>query len=32
LQGHEDIAAFIAWVKKKAPEYYDNSVKAARRK
>jgi 5-methylcytosine-specific restriction endonuclease McrA len=32
LQAHEDIAAFIAWVKKKAPEYYDNSVKAARRK
>jgi hypothetical protein len=32
LQAHEDIAAFIAWVQKKAPEYYDNSVKAARRR
>jgi hypothetical protein len=32
LQAHEDIAAFIAWVKKKDPEYYDNSVKAARRR
>jgi 5-methylcytosine-specific restriction endonuclease McrA len=32
LQAHEDIAAFIAWVQKKAPEYYDNSVTAARRR
>lgn len=32
LQAHEDIAAFIAWVQKKPPEYYDNSVKAARRR
>jgi 5-methylcytosine-specific restriction endonuclease McrA len=32
LQAHEDIAAFIAWVQKKSPEYYDNSVKAARRR
>lgn len=32
LQSHEDITAFIMWVKKKAPEYYDNSVKAERRR
>lgn len=32
LQAHEDIAAFITWVQKKPPEYYDNSVKAARRR
>jgi 5-methylcytosine-specific restriction endonuclease McrA len=32
LQAHEDIAAFIMWVQKKPPEYYDNSVKAARRR
>lgn len=32
LQGHEDIAAFIVWVAKKPPEYYDNSIKAARRR
>lgn len=25
LQAHEDIATFIAWVQKKAPEFYDNS-------
>jgi hypothetical protein len=32
LQAHEDIAAFIAWVQKKPPEYFDHSVKAARRR
>ncbi len=32
LRAHEDMAAFIVWVQKKAPEYYDNSVKAARRR
>ena len=32
LQAHEDIAAFIIWVQKKPAEYYDNSVKAARRR
>jgi hypothetical protein len=32
LQAHEDIAAFIVWVQKKPLDYYDNSVKAARRK
>jgi 5-methylcytosine-specific restriction endonuclease McrA len=32
LQANEDIAAFIIWVQKKPPEYYDNSVKAARRR
>ncbi len=32
LQAHEDIAAFIVWVQKKPPEYYDNSVKASRRR
>lgn len=32
LQVHEDIAAFISWVAKKPPEYFDNSVKAARRR
>ncbi len=32
LQAHEDMAAFIAWVQKKPPEFYDNSVKAARRR
>lgn len=32
LRAHEDMAAFIAWVQKKAPEYYDNSVKADRRR
>ena len=32
LQAHVDMGAFIVWVQKKAPEYYDNSVKAARRR
>lgn len=32
LQTHEDMAVFITWVQKKPPEYYDNSVKAARRR
>jgi hypothetical protein len=32
LQAHEDIAGFIIWVQKKPPDYYDNSVKAARRR
>jgi 5-methylcytosine-specific restriction endonuclease McrA len=32
LRAHEDIAAFIIWVQKKPPEYYDNSVKATRRR
>jgi 5-methylcytosine-specific restriction endonuclease McrA len=32
LQAQVDIRAFITWVQKKAPEYYDNSVKAARRR
>ncbi len=32
LQAHEDIAAFIIWVQKKPSDYYDNSVKAARRR
>jgi 5-methylcytosine-specific restriction endonuclease McrA len=32
LQAHPEIASFIAWVQKKAPEYYDNSLKPARRR
>jgi hypothetical protein len=32
LQAHEDIATFIVWVTKKPPEYYDNSVRAARKR
>jgi hypothetical protein len=32
LQAHEDIAAFIAWVRKKPPEYYDNSRQSAARR
>ena len=32
LQAHDDVAAFIVWVQKKPAEYYDNSVKAARRR
>jgi hypothetical protein len=32
LQSHPEIASFITWVKKKAPEYYDNSIKPARRR
>jgi hypothetical protein len=32
LQAHEEIAAFIAWVQKKPPEYYDNSRKSAMRR
>jgi hypothetical protein len=27
LQGHEEIAKFIKWVKKKPAEFYDGSVK-----
>lgn len=32
LQAHPEIGSFIVWVQKKAPEYYDNSVKPARRR
>lgn len=32
LQAHPEIASFVAWVQKKAPEYYDNSVKPAHRR
>ncbi len=32
LQVHADIAAFIIWVQKKPLDYYDNSVKATRRR
>jgi 5-methylcytosine-specific restriction endonuclease McrA len=32
LQTHPEIASFIMWVQKKVPEYYDNSVKPARRR
>jgi hypothetical protein len=32
LQAHEEIAAFIAWVQKKPPEFYDNSRKSASRR
>ncbi len=32
LQAHEDIAAFVAWVQKKPTEYYDNSVRSARKR
>ncbi len=27
LQEHEDIAAFVRWVQKKEPEFYDRSVR-----
>ena len=30
LQGHEEIAKFIRWVKKKPPEFYDGSAKMKR--
>jgi 5-methylcytosine-specific restriction endonuclease McrA len=29
LRAHEGIAAFVAWIQKKPPEYYDNSRKSA---
>lgn len=32
LQAHEEIATFIAWVKNKPPEFYDNSRKSANRR
>jgi hypothetical protein len=32
LQAHPEIGSFIVWVQKKAPEYYDNSIKPARRR
>ena len=32
LREQEAIASFIAWVKKKPPEYYDNSRKSADRR
>jgi 5-methylcytosine-specific restriction endonuclease McrA len=32
LQAHPEIASFISWVQKKAPEYYDNRLKPARRR
>ena len=32
LQGHEDIAKFIKWVSKKAPDYYDHSKKSNKTK
>jgi 5-methylcytosine-specific restriction endonuclease McrA len=32
LQAHPEIASFITWVQKKAPEYYDNSIKPAHRR
>ena len=30
LQGHEEIAKFIKWVRKKPPEFYDGSAKMKR--
>ena len=30
LKGHEEIAAFIKWVSKKEPEFYDGSLKQKR--
>lgn len=30
LQEHEEIAAFIRWVRKKEPEYYDKSLRTKR--
>ncbi len=30
LQGHEEIAAFIKWVSRKEPEYYDKSLRMKR--
>jgi hypothetical protein len=32
LQAHPEMASFIAWVQKKAPDYYDNSVKPTHRR
>jgi 5-methylcytosine-specific restriction endonuclease McrA len=32
LRAHEGIAAFIAWVQKKSPEFYDNSRKSSSRR
>lgn len=32
LRSHPEIAAFIRWVARKPPEYYDRSVKPARRR
>jgi hypothetical protein len=32
LQAHPEIASFVAWVQKKTPEYYDNSLKPACRR
>ncbi len=32
LQQHEEIAAFIKWVRKKEPEFYDKSVKTRSRR
>src|SRR3954463_2255229 len=32
LQGQEEIAAFIRWVRKKEPEFYDKSVKTKSRR
>jgi hypothetical protein len=30
LQQHGEIAAFIKWVRKKEPEYYDKSIRMKR--
>lgn len=30
LQQHEEMAAFIKWVQKKEPEYYDKSIRKNR--
>ena len=32
LKSHPDIASFITWVKKKAPEFYDSSTMSQQRK
>ncbi|AKJ28372.1 HNH endonuclease [Caldimonas brevitalea] len=32
LRGHPEIASFIAWVRKKPPEFYDRSVRPNRRR
>lgn len=29
---HEDIRKFVAWVKKKSPEYYDSSKRSSKRR
>ncbi|MGH6815042.1 MAG: HNH endonuclease [Hyphomicrobiaceae bacterium] len=32
LRTHADIAKFVVWVRKKPPEYYDNSVRSRRKR